>query len=55
MEASGIALVKVPVDVPELINWCHERDIPIDGKAPAQYVVEVMKSGVLVSKKNGEQ
>ena len=53
MEASGIALVKVPVDVSELTNWCRERNIPIDGKARAQYVVEVMKTGVLVSKPNG--
>ena len=53
MEASGITLVEVPVDVSELTNWCRERNMPIDGKARAQYVVEVMKTGVLVSKPNG--
>ena len=55
IEASGIALVKVTVDVSELIAWCGERDIPIDGKARAQYVVELMKRGALVSTPNGEQ
>ena len=55
IEASGIALVKVPVDVSELTDWCRERNIPIDGKARAQYVVEVMKRGALVSTPNGEQ
>lgn len=55
IEASGIALVKVPVVVSELTDWCRERDIPIDGKARAQYVVEVIKRGALVSTPNGEQ
>ena len=55
MEASGIALVKVRVDVSDLTMWCRERDIPIDGKARAQYVVEVMKRGAPVSKPNGKQ
>ena len=55
IEASGVALVKVPVDVSELTKWCRERDIPIDGKARAQYVGEVMKRGALVSKPNGQQ
>ena len=55
MEASGIALVKVRVDVSDLTMWCRERDIPIDGKARAQYVVEVMKRGAPVSKPNRKQ
>jgi 23S rRNA A2030 N6-methylase RlmJ len=55
MEASGIAIVKVPVDVQKLVAWCRERNLPIDGKARAQYVVEVMEAGALVSKPNGEQ
>ena len=55
MEASGIAIVKVPVDVQGLIDWCRERNLPIDGKARARYVVEVMKRGALVSKANGER
>ena len=55
MEASGIALVKIPLDVPKLTDWCRERNLPIDGKARAQYVVEVMKRGALVAKPNEEQ
>src|SRR5260370_42671197 len=50
MEASGIAIAKVPVNVQGLIDWCRKRNLPIDGKARAQYVVEVMKTGALVSK-----
>ena len=55
MEAAGITLVKIPVDVPKLTDWCRERNQPIDGKARAQYVVEVMKRGAIVSKPNEEQ
>ena len=55
MEASGISIVKVSVDVQELAAWCSERNLPVDGKSRAQYVVEVMKKGALVSKPNGEQ
>lgn len=55
MEASGVAIVKVPVEVQRLIDWCRERNLPIDGKAHAQYVVEVMKTGVLVSKPNKDR
>src|SRR5213593_4552323 len=54
MVAAGIALVKVPVDVSNLTNWCRERNIPIDGKARAQYVTEIIKTGVVVSKANGQ-
>jgi hypothetical protein len=50
MEASGIAIAKVPIDVSGLIDWCRERNLSIDGKARPQYVTEVMKTGVLVSK-----
>jgi len=36
----GMNLVKVPVDVAELISWCKQRSKRIDADAPAQYVVE---------------
>ena len=42
---SGIEPVKVPVDVQDLIGWCHERNVPVDAKARAQYVVEVLQKG----------
>ena len=48
IEASGIALVKVPIDVSELIEWCRDRSVPIDGRARAKYVVEVMRKGTLI-------
>jgi 23S rRNA A2030 N6-methylase RlmJ len=55
IEASGIVLVKVPIDVSQLIEWCRNRNIPIDGEARAQYVVEVMKNGTPISTPNAEQ
>src|SRR5438105_14571545 len=36
MEASGIAIVKVPVEVQKLIDWSRERNVHVDGKARAQ-------------------
>lgn len=34
---AGVKLVKVPVDVTELVSWCRQRGKPIDGDARAEY------------------
>src|SRR5688572_20103925 len=39
----GMWLVKVPVDVAELVSWCKHRSMPIDADARAQYVLETLK------------
>lgn len=43
MAASGVPLIKVPVDVQDLVGWCQARNIPIDAKARAEYVVDVLR------------
>lgn len=39
----GMKLVKVPVDVGELVNWCRHHGRVIDADARAQYVVELLR------------
>ena len=39
----GMKLVKVPVDVTELVKWCRHHGLAIDGDARAQYVVEALR------------
>jgi hypothetical protein len=36
----GLNLVKVPVDVSELQKWCQRKNLIVDGRARAQYVLE---------------
>jgi hypothetical protein len=36
-------LVKVPVDVGELVNWCKHHGRVIDADARAQFVVEALR------------
>jgi hypothetical protein len=40
---AGITLVKVPVDVTALVNWCRQHRKPIDAHARAQYVAEALR------------
>ena len=39
----GLKLVKVPVDVNDLVSWCQLRGKPIDANARAEYVVEALQ------------
>ncbi len=34
----GLRMVKVEVDVPELVAWCKKRGIPLDGEARGAFV-----------------
>jgi len=45
MTASGAALIKVPIELQDLIQWCHEKKVPIDAEARARYVVEILSRG----------
>jgi len=40
---AGNKLVKVPVDVTELVSWCRQRGKRIDADARAQFVVEALR------------
>ena len=37
MEKLGLSLVKVDVDVEELLAWCQRRKIPVNGEARASF------------------
>ncbi|OOV87057.1 hypothetical protein [Oceanospirillum linum] len=40
--AKGIDVVKVPVDVEELISWCHEKERTVNSSSRAEYVTKLM-------------
>ena len=37
MEALGLSLAKVDIDVEELLAWCQKRKIPVNGSARARF------------------
>jgi hypothetical protein len=40
LHAEGADAVKVDVDVEELIRWCQEKKLPVDGKSRSAFVTE---------------
>ncbi|WP_086479684.1 hypothetical protein [Oceanospirillum sanctuarii] len=40
--AKGIEVVKVPVDVEELIAWCNEKERTVNSSSRAEYVTKLM-------------
>jgi hypothetical protein len=40
LQESGIDIRKVDVDVEELVEWCKQRERPVDGDARAEYAAE---------------
>ena len=42
--ANGIAGEKVDIDVEELLAWCNENGLTVNGQSRAQYVTKVMRS-----------
>ena len=38
LEELGLEANKVDVDVEEMVAWCKTRDMPLDGRARAQFV-----------------
>ena len=40
---TGIDLVKVDIDVNELIEWCRNEARPVDGAARTSFVIKKMK------------
>ena len=43
--ASGVVPIKVPIEIQDLIDWCHDRNMFIDAQARADYVIKVLKRG----------
>lgn len=40
----GIPVRRVDVDVEELLRWCNERDLELDGAARSRFVAEKLSS-----------
>jgi hypothetical protein len=40
----GISVYRVDVDVEELLRWCNERDLELDGAARSRFVAEKLSS-----------
>ncbi|MFZ0959357.1 MAG: hypothetical protein WAO35_00515 [Terriglobia bacterium] len=38
LERLGISVIKVDVDVEELLSWSRQQGLPLDGKARAQFI-----------------
>ena len=43
LQAEGITVEKVPIDVDAAAEWASRRNRPFDGKARSVYVVELMR------------
>ena len=43
LEAEGITVEKVPIDVDAAADWASRRNRPFDGNARSVYVVELMQ------------
>ncbi len=39
----NLSIEKVDVDVEELLAWCNERGLEVDGNSRSQYVSELMR------------
>ena len=37
MKGQGVRVKKVDVGVDELVQWCRDRNVPVDGEARAKY------------------
>ena len=43
LQRQGVSLVKVDMDVEELLTWCHEQRLPVDGKARARFTAHKLE------------
>lgn len=43
MRRQGVYPVKIDVDVEELLRWCENQHIPVDGEARSSYVVAKLR------------
>ncbi len=42
-KAQGLNIHKVDIDVEELIRWCQERAVPLNGAARAEFAARKLK------------
>jgi len=43
IERQGQKVEKVHVEVESLVSWCKEKGLPVNGKARAEYVTQLMQ------------
>ena len=43
LRRQGLHIVKVDVNVEELIAWCRKKKIPVDGKARSRYAAHKLQ------------
>jgi hypothetical protein len=43
MEREGKTVEKVHIEVESLVSWCKEKGLPVNGKARAEYVTQIMR------------
>ena len=43
LEQLGIPLLKVDVDVEELVSWCRQQGLPVDAHARAKFVEDKLR------------
>ena len=44
LAAKGVPTIKVDVEVRELVAWCQQRQLELDGKARASFVAERLQT-----------
>ena len=44
LNRNGLQCVKVAVEVKELLNWCQNLNIPVNGEARSRFVSEKLQS-----------
>jgi hypothetical protein len=43
LKEQGVSVVKVDVDVEELVKWCFEKGVKIDGAVRSEFVVHKLQ------------
>lgn len=43
LEKSGIRYQKISIDVEDLINWCKENKVPLNGQSRSNYIAKKTK------------
>ncbi|MEX2284550.1 MAG: hypothetical protein WEE89_18825 [Gemmatimonadota bacterium] len=43
LRCSSIRVIKVPVDVDAMVDWCRERGVPVNAENRAAYTAELVR------------
>jgi len=42
-QSQGIQVKKVSINVEELLAWCNERGVPVNGESRSEYVTDILR------------